>query len=725
MTSSEFAAIERALADRYRFERELGRGGMAVVYLAHDLKHGRPVAIKVLRPEVAGAVGPERFLREIEIAAKLSHPHILPLYDSGEAGGFLHYVMRYVEGPSLRQRLEQEQQLPVEEALRLACEVAEALEYAHTQGVVHRDIKPENILLERGHAVVTDFGVARAITESVGHRLTETGRTVGTPAYMSPEQASADEPIDGRSDLYALACVIYEMLGGQPPFVAPTARAVLARHIIDSVPSLTALRPDLPRHISRAVSRALAKERADRFASLGEFAAALRGEHVPAPGRQAISIAVLPFANLSGDSEKEYLSDGISEEIINALTKIRGLQVAARTSSFAFKGTHEDIRTVGHRLNVDSVLEGSVRTAGNRLRVSAQLINVADGYHLWSSRYDREMEDVFVIQDEIAENIVRALRGVLTKDEERAIAAARTTNVEAYVHYLRGRQHFRRFQHKALEYARDMFLRAIELDPDYARAFAGMADCYSFLYMYFDADASNLEQAFAASRRAVELDPESAEAHAARGLAVSLSKRYDEAAQEFETAIRLDPQSFEAKYFFARTRFHEGEFAASAHLFEQACDIRDDYQARLLAAQSYAALGDDAKANEAYATALGVIEQHLELNPGDARAVTLGAGVLMRLGRGEEGMQWAERALTIDPKDAVVLYAIACSYSVHGLRDEALDLLERALNSGFGDIEWIDKDPDLDAIRDDPRFEALMRKAADQSGTGAADAEGS
>jgi len=312
----EFPAFQAAMASRYAFERELGRGGMAVVYLARDLKHGRQVAIKVLRPEVAAAVGPDRFLREIEIAAKLTHPHILPLHDSGEANGFLYYVMPFVAGESLRTKLKRERRLSLDEALDIACDVAGALDYAHGRGVVHRDIKPENILLEEGHAVVADFGVALAVTESVGPALTETGRTVGTPEYMSPEQACAEEVIDGRSDLYALGCVMYEMLGGQPPFVAPTARAVLARHVMDSVPSLLALRPDIPAPVRRAVVKALAKEREDRFARLRDFATALRAEAEPDEDAAIQSIAVLPFVNVSADPELEYLSDGISEEII-------------------------------------------------------------------------------------------------------------------------------------------------------------------------------------------------------------------------------------------------------------------------------------------------------------------------------------------------------------------------------------------------------------------------
>jgi len=705
--AQEFPALQAAMASRYAFERELGRGGMAVVYLARDLKHGRQVAIKVLRPEVAAAVGPDRFLREIEIASKLTHPHILPLHDSGEAHGFLYYVMPFVAGESLRTKLKRERRLSLDEALDIACDVAGALDYAHGRGVVHRDIKPENILLEEGHAVVADFGVALAVTESVGPALTETGRTVGTPEYMSPEQACAEEVIDGRSDLYALGCVVYEMLGGQPPFVAPTARAVLARHMMDSVPSLLALRPDIPAPVRRAVVKALAKEREDRFARLRDFATALRAQVEPEEDAAIQSIAVLPFVNVSADPELEYLSDGISEEIINALTKVQRLRVAARTSSFAFKNTNQDIRSVGGHLNVQHVLEGSVRTSGSRLRVTAQLINVADGYHLWSERYDRNMQDVFTIQDEIAENIVRALRVLLSDDERQALRRAPTRDVKAYEYYLRGRQFFHQARKKSLQYALEMFNRAIEIDPDFALAYAGVADCYTTLNMFYPSEG-DVERADTASLRALELDPDLPEARSARAWALSLAKRYDEAGREFQAAIALDPMLFEARYFYARTCFQHGKLEDAARLFEEACRIREDYQARFFAAQSRAALGQEVDARAGYRQALAVVQEHLALNPDDPRAATMCAVALCRLGQPEEGLRWAQRAVEIDPEDAGVCYNVACLYALEGQTDKALSCLEEAIGRGFGRKDWIEHDPDLDSLRGEPRFQALL-----------------
>ena len=438
--------LEKALSGKYDIERELGRGGMATVYLAHDLKHEREVAVKVLHPELSSSIGPDRFLREIKVAARLNHPHILPLHDSGESGGFLFYVMPYVEGESLRTRLNRAGKLPLDEALYLARGIAGALDYAHRQRVVHRDIKPENIMLHEGEAMVMDFGIAKAVSVASGDTLTQMGMMVGTPAYVSPEQAAGEAEIDGRSDQYSLACMLFEILTGKKAFEGSSTQAVLSKRFTDPVPSLKKVDPTVPDEIDEAVTRALSKEPRERFNTSGEFAKALVWPKVSTPADMAAmkpttapkSIAVLPFADMSPERENGYFTDGMAEEIINALTTIKALRVASRTSSFAFKGTTEDIRQVGKKLDVATVLEGSVRKAGMKLRINAQLVNVADGYQLWSQRYDRDMEDVFAIQDEIAQNIVKALRVILSEDEKRAIEKVPTANVEAYEFYLRG-----------------------------------------------------------------------------------------------------------------------------------------------------------------------------------------------------------------------------------------------------------------------------------------------
>jgi serine/threonine-protein kinase len=378
--------LESALRDRYTIESEIGRGGMASVFLARDLKHHRSVAIKVLHPELAAAVGSDRFLREIDTVAGLTHPHILPLHDSGEADGFLFFVMPYIEGESLRERLDREKQLPLEEALRLTHEMADALAYAHRQSLIHRDVKPANILLSEGHATVADFGVAAAIGGAEAGRLTTTGLSVGTPAYMSPEQGTGGEALDERTDIYGLACVLYEMLAGHPPFMGSSRQEILARHLMDPVPSLMAARSSVPGAVDRAVRRALAKAPIDRFATATDFSSALRLSargNGPSEGR---SIVVLPFTSLSLDPQNEYFSDGLSEDLINALTHIKDLRVAARTSAFSFKGRSVDARVIGQELNVGTVLEGSVRKAGNRLRITAELTNADTGYHIWSEQ---------------------------------------------------------------------------------------------------------------------------------------------------------------------------------------------------------------------------------------------------------------------------------------------------------------------------------------------------
>jgi adenylate cyclase len=441
---------------------------------------------------------------------------------------------------------------------------------------------------------------------------------------------------------------------------------------------------------------------------LSHIAAAPKLPRVPSAQK---SIAVLAFVNMSNDPDNEYFSDGIAEEIINTLTKVKALRVASRTSSFAFKGRNDEISEIGRKLKVNTVLEGSVQKAGDKLRVTAQLVNAADGYDLWSERYDRQLKDVFEIQDEITENIVQALRVVLGEDEKRAIEKAPTENVQAYDYYLRGRQFFNQMRRTGLQYARRLFDRAIEIDPNFARAHAGVADSCSFLYMYYDSGKANLEETDASSRKALQLDPESAEAHTSRALALTLRREYDEARQEFEAAIRLNPVLYEAHYFYARACLSEGKFAEAVSHYREAWSLRpEDYQAIYLSAEALVRLGRRDEALEAAAQGLKVADAHLELNPDDARAWYLSAGALMRLGQRDEALERARRALAIDPEDAGILYNVACSYAVAGSSEEALDHLDKAIQNGWGHREWLENDSDLDSIRDKPRFQALLRK---------------
>lgn len=692
---------------------------MATVYLAQDKRHDRVVALKVLHPDLAATLGPERFLREIKLAARLNHPHILPLFDSGDADSFLYYVMPYIEGESLRERLERDKQLSVDEAVRHAKSIASALDYAHRQNIVHRDIKPENVMLYESEAMVMDFGIAKAVSSASSETLTQTGMMVGTPAYVSPEQAAGELNLDGQSDQYSLACVLYEMLAGERPFTGENASAVMAKRFTQTAAPLRTVRGGVPEHVERAVTKAMSTAASARYSTTAMFAQALGSEVLATPTESATvphatvsaakSVAVLPFANMSADAENEYFTDGMAEELINALSKIQALRVASRTSSFAFKGKNEDISEIGRKLKVSTVLEGSVRKMGNRLRIAAQLINVADGYQLWSERFDRDVEDVFAIQDEISQAIFNALRVILSEGEKKAIERDRSVNVQAYEYYLRGRQFIHQWSRTGLEYARQMFRRAIEIDPDYALAYAGLADSCSLLYMNCDAREQNLTQGNVASRRALELGPDLAEAHLASGLTHSLSMRFTEAEREFEFAMKLDPTLFEAVYHYGRARIAQGEFAEAAKLFERACTLRpEDFQAPYFLAQCYVSMGMKEESRTTYRKAKRLIDERLELNPDDARACQLGATMSASLGDGPAATDYARRALTINPDDPLLLYNISCMYSLLGNPDESLNCLEKAVDKGYGQKDWVAHDTDLDSLRELPRFQRII-----------------
>lgn len=553
--------LTATLHDHYAIQREIGHGGMAVIYLAHDLKHDRDVVLKVLHPRWAEALGRERFLREIRLAAQLHHPHLLPLYDSGDAEGSLYYVVPFIEGGSLGDRLSRNSRLGMSASLQLAREVAEALDYAHRHNVVHRDIKPANILLDEGHAVVADFGIARAISEAADIQLTQSGLLVGTPAYMSPEQA-AEEGVDGRSDIYGLACVLFELVTGGTPFAGQTPLGVLARRLTEPAPRLCHCGIVAPARLEEALACALARRPEDRFATAGEFAqqlAAVADEithpqgtasdgsmsaTVPASaGLERHAIAVLPFVNLSAEKENEYFSDGMTEEIINALARVKGLRVAARTSSFTFKGKDLDAQTIGQRLKVRSLVEGSVRKVGNRIRLTAQLVDAADGYHRWSRTYDRTIDDVFALQEELAQAIVSELPLTTTASMERKLVKPATENLEAYTLYMRGRYFASKRTADDLRIASGYFDQAVEVDPSSAAAHSGLAECWSLRGFEEFGDLAPREampKAKAAALKAIELDPASIEAHIWLGVVTML---YDWDWGQAETQFKMATES--------------------------------------------------------------------------------------------------------------------------------------------------------------------------------------
>jgi TolB-like protein/predicted Ser/Thr protein kinase len=530
----------------YKIFEKLGEGGTGVVYRAEDTKLKRTVALKFLSVELTQDPEAKRhFIQEAQAASALDHANICTVYEVDEVEEEAFIAMAYVDGISLQKKVELGP-LDCIEAVTIAIQVAEGLREAHKKGLVHHNIEPGNVMLTSiGHAKIMDFGLAKCLGLGPGG---ESDLGLGTVMYMSPEQATKGD-IDHRTDIWSLCAVLYEMVTGRAAFKEDCMEAVVHSILNEEPQSMASIQPGVPSVLERVVRKALAKNPGGRQQSMDELLAefqSVRNELCLAAGSGPSvsiaqpSIAVLPFANITDDKEQEYFCDGIAEDITNYLARVQGLRVAALKSAFAFKGRHEDVRKIGRELGVEALLEGSVRKAGGRLRISAQLVKVADGYHVWSERYDRELKDVFAIQDEIAQQIVLALKLELTERDKLTLRKGRTGDVLAYDFYLRGRKFLYLVQRRSYGFAAEMFSRAIEKDPGYALAYAGMADSYSFRFMFQDSDKAHLEQSLVASQKALELNVDLAEGHAARGLALSLSKRYEEADEEFETAIRLN-----------------------------------------------------------------------------------------------------------------------------------------------------------------------------------------
>jgi eukaryotic-like serine/threonine-protein kinase len=586
--------LRTALTERYRIERELGAGGMATVYLADDLKHHRRVAIKVLRPELAASLGSDRFLREVEIAARLTHPHILPLHDSGEASGFLFYVMPYVDGESLQARLAREGELSIGESCRLLRDVADALAYAHRRGVIHRDIKPANILLAEGNAFVADFGVAKAVSAAPatgpdvpGTTLTTPGLTVGTPAYIAPEQATADPHVDARADLYSLGVVAYEMLTGRAPFTGATPQQVLAAHVTESPEHVAKRRTSIPPPLAELVMQCLEKHPADRpgsaeavLTALGAVTPLIDSAALPRPvvamrrryltlRRTAFAavvlllaaavyiaqrsrhhgatsatptIAVLPFTDQSGDSANQYLGDGISEEILNALTRLPGLTVIGRTSSFRFRGPDVDAHDVGLELGAGLIVSGTVQPIGDRVRITAEMVNTATRAQLWSQHYDRTLQDLFALEDDVSRAIADALQVRLAGTGGQQVVATATTDPEAHILVLRADALVPRADEASLDSAVALYRQALVRDSTYAGAWAGLANAYSWLADAYRAPREVVPIERDAARHAIALDESNSLGHnLLGGIALMWDRDSVTYRRELERAMELGP----------------------------------------------------------------------------------------------------------------------------------------------------------------------------------------
>jgi TolB-like protein/tRNA A-37 threonylcarbamoyl transferase component Bud32/Flp pilus assembly protein TadD len=786
-SASQQSRLSAALADRYRIERELGQGGMATVYLAEDLKHRRKVAVKVLREDLAASMGAARFLREIEIAAQLQHPNILPLLDSGDADGLLYYVMPYVPGHSLRERIAREGELPVHEAARLTAEVADALAHAHAQGVVHRDIKPDNVMLSGRHALVTDFGVAKAVSEAADRNaITTLGVAIGTPAYMSPEQAAADPHIDQRSDIYAVGAMAYELLTGRPPFDGAMPQQVLAAHLTEEAEPLSARRPGIPAALDAVLMRCLAKRPADRWQSAAELHAALEPFGTPSGGITPVqtapvraarkrrspwwvvaaaavvvvlavlawwrfgptgrgsgsihAIAVLPFDNVGHDTADDYLAYGMANDVREALMRLPGLTVKARTSSESERD--KPIREAGAALGVGALLQGEFHPAGDHIMVTVDLVKVADESGLWSHDFVLPADgDFSSAQDSITGAVATALHLAAEAAGPGAAQLRGTKDQQAYDLYLRGQFFFAKRGADNLRRAVGYFQEAIARDPMFARAYAGLAAVEDVLPSYQRMRGDSIvRDAEAMARRALALDSTLADAHLALAAALGNELRPAEAEPEYRAAIALDPRN-------ATVRQWHGDNLTLLGLPHEA--IRENQAAVALDPLSAVAFNDlsyTLLCAGRYGEAITAARRALELDPtftysrmyiGVADAFTgepdSGAAEFERAFQADSTFpfvrafrvwrfalqsRWADaerEAANLQRADGGDSHDLAVAWAqvALGNKPAALDALERAVRarSFYIGAESLGCDPTVSSLRSEPRFAAIVKEA--------------
>jgi serine/threonine-protein kinase len=783
VSSSLQQQLQVTLGDAYGLERELGGGGMSRVFLATETALGRKVVIKVLAPELAAGVSAERFAREIRLAANLQHPNIVPLHAAGVADGLPYYTMPFVEGLSLRARITSEGSLPIPECVRVLRDVARAIAYAHEQGIVHRDIKPENVLISGDTAVVTDFGIAKAVsaakTLGSGETLTSAGVGIGTPAYMAPEQASGDPSTDYHADFYSFGCLAYELLTGKPPFTGKGFHQLMVAHVMETPKPVESIRSDVPPPLAALVMQCIAKNPEERPHSAREIVERLESvatspQTQSYPGRPTVdnrlliggiaaalalviaflvfrdrggtsgntvvgrieSLAVLPFENVGRDTANAYFAEGMADELMTALAKVPAIRVASRSSAFTFQGKRIDVREVGRSLNVGSVLEGTVRRAGNRLRVTAQLTSANDGLVRWSEGYEREIQDVFSVQDDITRSIVKALR--LTLDPKSASASKLdhgTADLEAYDLYLRGRYAWNKRSPEGLREAIRYFEEAIKRDSTYALAYSGIADAYISLFDYEILPAAEANpKSRAAAMRAIALDSSLAEAHTSLAHVLLHEWKWDETEVEFKRALELDPTQAATYHWYALALTAVGKLDQAVAAMQRAEQL-DPLSARMSADMgmayygarqydraiqqeqktlrlepefptSYWIMGMALEQKGSLPEATTAYQHALKLRPGNPNYLASLARSAALSGKPAEAQRVLKEMLS--SPEPVSPFFIALVYTALGDKDNAFRWLDSAVVERSGSVRYLKIEPRLDPLRSDPRFDSLL-----------------